>query len=142
MWYTLKNFQPSAMCFISNLSNGTSNLSFLLLKSCKLCNKKNHLLLALMNVIKNVGGLIDISLQIHLFLRTSPIMNVVGFQVWTQYYWHHHNFPTLLPFLKDQKIIKTTYNCTSTSTYKVASISKRQCFQRIIHFVYLYCYYF
>jgi hypothetical protein len=73
-------------------------------------------------------------------LRTSPIMNLVGFQVWTQYYWHHHNSPTLLPFLKNQKIIKTTYKCTSI--YRVAFVSKRQCFQRIMNFVYLYGRYF
>jgi hypothetical protein len=45
------------MSFISNLSNGMLNPSFLQLKSYKHCNKGGHFFLALMNVTKNVGGL-------------------------------------------------------------------------------------
>jgi hypothetical protein len=44
------------MCFVSNLLNGTSNPSFLLLKLYKHRSKGGHLLSALVNVTKNVKG--------------------------------------------------------------------------------------
>jgi hypothetical protein len=50
------DFIKFATCLGSNLSKGMLSPNFLLFKSYKHFNKRSHLLLALVNVTKNVQG--------------------------------------------------------------------------------------